>query len=97
MNGHDVGGADARVLALVRGEVDELARLGDAGERGVHRGLHGRDEREDGAVVGRVGRDVEDGDAVDGRDGVADRGDDLGAAAFGEVGDALDELHGDDG
>ena len=35
------------------------------------------------------------GDAVDGGDGVADRGDDLGAAAFGEIRNALDELHGE--
>ena len=53
----------------------------------------GDDERDDGAVVRRVGRDVEHRDALDGGDRVTDGGDDLGTAAFGEIRNALDELH----
>ena len=68
-----------------------LARRANAGERGVDGVLDGRDERDDGAVVRLIRRDVEHGDAVDGGDRVANGGDDLGAAAFGEVRNALDE------
>ena len=81
------------MLAGVVIEVDVFARRANAGERGVDGVLDGRDEGDDGAVVRLVGRDVEDGDAFDGGDGVANRGDDFGAAAFREVRNALDEAH----
>ena len=89
----DVRRTDARVLTLVRGEVDELLRLGDAAESGLDGHVGRCDERDDRPVVAGVRRHIEDRDPRCGRDRVPDGVDDLGAATLGEVGDALDESH----
>ena len=89
----DVGGADARVFAGVRVEVNELGGLGDATEGGVHGGLGGGDDGHDRPIVRRIAGHIEDSDALAVGDGVTDGRDHLGAAAFGEVGDEFDELH----
>ena len=91
--GADVGGADARMLARMLVEVDQLGGRGDAAERGLDGHIGGGDEGHHRAVVRRVAGDVQESRAVDGRDGVTDGGDDLGATAFAEVGNAFDELH----
>ena len=92
--GHDVDGADARVLARMRPEVDR----GNSGvvereNRGLHRGLVA-DERDHRPVVRAVGRMVEHAHAGRGADGGDDPLDDLGPAAFADVGDRLDDRHG---
>ena len=74
-------------------QVDQLVGLRDARERGVDGVFDRHDEGDDGAVVRLVGRDVEDGDAFDGGDRVADLRDDLGTTAFREIRNAFDELH----
>jgi len=91
--GDDVGGAHARMLAGVGGEIyvrsgGRNAREGRIGDR-----VDRRDEGDDAAVVTRVGARVEDVCPRHAGDGVADGGDDLGAAALTEVRNALDELH----
>ena len=75
-------------------EIDAFARRADAGERGVDGLLDGHDERHDRAVVRLIGGDVENRDALDGGDRVANGGDDLRAAAFREVRNAFDQTHG---
>ena len=95
--GADVGGTDARVLSGVRGEVDRVAGLCDPRKRRGYGGRDRRDEGDDGAIVARIRGDVEDRHAVGSRDGVNDRGNDFGAASFGEIRNALDELHGGTG
>ena len=91
--GADVGGADAGVFALVGGEVDQVAGLGDAVEGGLHRAVGGRHEGDDGAVMAGIARRIEDDHALDARDGGDDGGDDLGATPLGEVRNAFDEFH----
>ena len=51
---NDVGGADARMLSSVRTEVYSLGGGLDARERGFHRSIDGRYERDDRPVVRRV-------------------------------------------
>ncbi len=84
--------ANARVLACVRGQVEQVARFADATKRGLNGRLECRDEGDDGSVVRRVAGDVEHRDAVSRRDGVGDLLDDVGAAALAEIRDALDEF-----
>jgi hypothetical protein len=91
---HDVGRADARVLALVLRQVDQLLGLGDGAERGLAALARRADEGHDGAVVARVQAVVDQLHAAHGADrrpGSARR---QRAAPFAEVGDALDERHG---
>ena len=90
---HDVRGAHAGVLTGVRGEIDALLRLADARERRVDNDVDRRDECDDAAIVAGVGAGIEDMRARHRRDGVTDGANDLGSPAFGEVGNALDELH----
>src|SRR6185503_2694339 len=86
---NDVGGAHARVLARVLRQVDQLARLRDAGERRVHRPFDGDDEGDDGAIVREIGGHIEHDDAIYGSDGVANGGDYFRTAAFRKIGNAF--------
>ena len=90
--GHHVGRADARVRALVLREVDQRDGLLHRAEGGIgHRG--GRtDEGQHAAVVIGIGFAVEQDHLGDGEDGLHDRVNLAGIAAFGEIGDTLDEL-----
>jgi len=86
-DGNDVRGADARVHAFVRPQVDKVSRARNAGEQRIGDRVLVADEGEDGPVV--VGVDVHVEHArVRGERG-ADRVDDRAVAAFGEVRDAL--------
>src|SRR5439155_13392772 len=58
-DGNDVGGADARMGAFMRTQIDALARAGHTGDQGGDERILLADEREDGAVVIRVRVDVE--------------------------------------
>ncbi len=89
----DVGGAEARVGAVVDVEVDEPGGRGDAGEGGLRGRLVGTHEGDHAAVVDGVALAVEHVHSVDRGDGGDDLVDDLGAPALGEVGHALDERH----
>ena len=57
--GADVGGAHARVLALVLGHVDQLGRLADQPEGGLDDGVRRPGEGDHRAVGGRAGIDVQ--------------------------------------
>ena len=81
------------MFALVLREVDARRCFLHRRERGVDGLVHRRDEREDRAVVRRVGRDVEDGDTIDGGDGGANGVNDRLVTTFGKVRNALDEFH----
>ena len=89
----DVGGAEARVRALVLVEVDELGCLLDGAERRLGDRPLVADEGHDAAVVRRVALHVEQADALDAAHGGGDLLDHLGPATLAEVGDALDEGH----
>ena len=85
------------MLAGMVGEIDQVTRRANAGERGIDRVLDRHDARDDGAVVRLIRRHIEHRDALDAGDRVADRGNDLGAAALGKIRDELDQAHGADG
>src|SRR5262245_49890984 len=85
------------MLAAMFRQVDPLGRGLHAGERRADGVLSRDDEGDHRAVVGRVRGDVQDDYALHSRDGVADGVYHRKVASFGEVGDALDELHIDDG
>jgi hypothetical protein len=88
----DIGGADTRVGALMRGEIDEFDGFGDAAQCRVrHRG--GRAYKgEDAAIVVGVRFAVEQDNFRNAEDRLDD-GVHLGAVApFGEIGNALNEL-----
>ena len=86
--GDHVDRAHSWMLAAVVTQVDPLCRHGRAGHCRIdsERGL--RDEGDDHAVVGGVGLDVDHAGAR-GFDRIGDGGDDVEAAAFREIGDAL--------
>ena len=90
---HHVGGAEARVRALVLVQVDQLGGLLDGAERRLGDRTLVADEGHDAAVVRGVALHVEQADAVDAAHGVGDLLDHLGPATLAEVGDALDEGH----
>ena len=52
---HDIGCADAWMLALVIVEIDQRSRGLNRSEGGFLRGLRGSDERQDGPVVIEIG------------------------------------------
>ena len=81
------------MLALMSREVDEVTGLRDASERSLGGALDRRDERDHRPVVRCIGRHVEQVNRLDGGDRIANGLDDLGPAAFGEIRNALDELH----
>ena len=92
-DGHDVGGADPRVNALVAAEVDVVARAGDPGDKSLDECIVSTDEREDGAVV--VGVDVHVEQARVSRERRSHRLDDLGIAPLRDVRHRLQrQLHG---
>ncbi len=88
---HDVHRADARMLAAMRAQID----VGDrALEQRQHRALDAggvAGEREDRAVVRRVGGVIEQAHAVDRANRVGHRRDDLGPASFADVRHAFDD------
>ena len=89
--GHDVDRAHARVLSLVRPQVDP--RRGDL-EEGEEARLQGSllaHQGEDAPVVVLVRLHTQDADARGGLEGLDRLGDDLGAPALAEVRDALDD------
>ena len=89
--GHHVGGSHARVSALMRSEIDERGSFGDTAQRRFGNGIGIAGEGHDAAVVVAVHFAVEDihaGHAAHGGDdGVHFRG----IAAFGKIGNALDQ------
>jgi hypothetical protein len=88
----DVGGADARMSALVAAEVDPLARARDARQQRGHEIRRAADERVDGAVVILVRVDVEQACLPGQR--LADRVDGRPVASLGEVRHGLEREHG---
>ena len=90
--GANVGGAHARMRAVVLPHVDHLRRLGDGLERRLGHGVRRADEGDDRAIRVGPGIDVQQLHARDGFNRVGD-GLDLGpVASFGEVGDTFDDL-----
>ena len=89
---HHVGRADARVRALLLRQIDQRDGLFHRAEGGIGHGGGRTDEREDAAVVVGIGFAVEQDHLGDGEDRLHDGVDLGGIAAFGEIGDALDEL-----
>ena len=85
---HDVGRADARMDARVLTQVDELDRRCDAGEEGLEEVVGPRGEGVDGAVVIGIGVRVEQRSTAG--EGVPDRGNDLQASPFRDVGHCLE-------
>ena len=94
---HHVHGAEARVLAGVRAQVDVSQGRGDQrDDRGLQwSGVAGH--RQDRSIVCRVGRGIEDADAVDRSQRLDEGVDDVRAPAFADVGHAFDEGHALDG
>ncbi len=90
--GDHVGRADTRVRALLFREIDQRDGLFHRAEGGVGDGGGRTYEGEYAAVVVGIGFAVEQDDFGDGEDGLHDRVNPGGIAAFGEIGDALDEL-----
>ena len=88
---HDVGGADSRMGALVRAQIDPLDCDGDSSEERIRELVLGADEGEHRPVVIRVGMHVKEArvptecgaDLLDGRR----------VAAFAEVGHRLEGQH----
>ncbi len=89
--GDDVDGAQARVLAAVRPEVDVGDGPFDERQDGSLDAVGVAGEGEDGTVVRRVRGMVEQADAFDAPHGVGHGRDDLGPASFAHVGNAFDE------
>jgi hypothetical protein len=89
--GDDVGGTHPGMTAGVRRHVDQLDRLGGAGERARADGVGRPDDRRVEPVVLGVRLTVGEPDARDPREGVADRVDRVGAAPLAEVRHADDE------
>ena len=78
-------------------EIDERVRALDAGERGVGDGVRRGDEGDDRPVVRWIGGDIEDDDAGDGSDRVADLAYDVRSTTFRKIGNAFDQGHGTTG
>ena len=93
MNGHDVDGAEARMLAVMLPQIDRRYRFLIQSEDGLlqRRAIAGK--REHRAVMGRVGLDVQHACAGDGMQGVGDAGDDVGIPSLADVRNALDDGH----
>ncbi len=87
-----VGGSDARMGALVGGEVDERDGLFHAPESGIGNSGGRAGEGEHAAIVIRIGFAIEQHDFGDGEDGLHDGVDAGGVAPFGEIRDALYKL-----
>jgi hypothetical protein len=88
--GDDVGGSDARVDAVLLGEVDEFSGFACSTGGGFDDAGRRAGDSDDGAVVGFIERPVQQANAFD-----LHRGDDLGdfgcVGAFREVRDAFDD------
>ena len=91
--GHHIRCADAGMLARVLAQVDALRSFADPLERSLNSVFHWHDEGDHRSVMGLVGRCVQNGDAFDGSDSVANRADDFRSPAFGEIGYALYQFH----
>ncbi len=89
--GADVHGPEAGVLAVVAAHVDGLGRRPPGPHRRLHDGVGRADEGDHGAVGAPAGVDVEQGHLLHRGDGVGQAADDRRVAAFGEVGDALEQ------
>ena len=89
--GHHIAGADARVLALVLVQVDQLGGFSNRPEGGLFDLLRRADKGQHGAVVIQVGVPVEQADRRHGLDGVLDGLDYFGAAGIGKVGNTFDK------
>mgnify|MGYP000850511137 CR=1 FL=1 len=91
----DVGRADPWVLALLDRHVNSAGRLLGAAEGRFGDRRRAAGERQHHPIVRGVGVQVENRDPRNGRRRVTNPGDHLGPPTFGEVRDALDELHTD--
>ena len=90
---HDVDRAEARVLAAMRPQIDVGDGARDQREDGVSDALGVARQRENRAVVRRIGRMVEQAHAGDAADGDRHLVDDLGPAALAHIRNALDYGH----
>jgi hypothetical protein len=90
---HDVHGAEPRVLAAMRTQVDVCQRLLEKRQRRGLERLPVAHEREDGTVVRGVGRVVEQLHAGNGAYGVHAAVDDVGPPPLADVRDGFDEGH----
>jgi hypothetical protein len=88
----DVGGTHAGVLALVLAHVYHLRCFFDGQISRLNHGLRCAHEGDDRAVGGLAGVNVQEADALHAFDFVGDELDDAHVPAFGEIGDAFDEL-----
>ena len=89
--GADVHGPEAGVLAVVAAHVDGLGRRPPGPHRRLDDGVGRPDEGDHGAVGAPAGVDVEQRHLLHRRDGLGQAADDRRVAAFGEVGDALEQ------
>ena len=90
--GYDVGGADARVRALMLGEIDEGDGLFHRAERGFGDRGGRPDEGENAAVMIDIGFAIEQHDSGDRSDGCGDRVDFRGVASFRKVRNTFNQL-----
>ena len=89
---HHIGRSDARVRALMLGEVDQFDRLFDAADGCVGHCRRRSDERQNAAIVIGVRFAVEEYDIGHRQDGLHDRIHFGGIAPFGKIRDTLDKL-----
>ena len=91
---HDVGGAEARMDALVAGNVDVLLGGRDTAEGALGHGGGRTDEGVDGAVVVGIAVDRAQIDAGHRANGIRDGVDHVLSTAFGNVRYTFDPVHG---
>jgi hypothetical protein len=80
------------VLAFVLPHVDQLGCFLDAPKRAFDRCLRAAGERHNRAVRTRARIDIQQRNTVNGLDGGRDLPDDFKIAAFGKIGNALDDF-----
>ena len=90
----DIGGAHARMFALVLVEVNQLRRLGDAKVCGFFHRFGRPDKGQDRAVVVHVGMPVQNAHSAHARDSSNDRIHHFRTAGFGKIRDAFNNFWG---
>ena len=90
---HDVGGADARMLALMRGEIDAVPGHLHGGEGRRYGRVERSHERDHRSMMRRIAGHIEHMGTWRAGDCVTNRGDHHWVAALGKVRDTFNERH----